>query len=310
MNKRSLLTLCLFLIIFGFLSLSVNAKGKDENKEFSLFIVGNSFSHNATRYLDTIASEGGYRLQIGRAEIGGGSLAQHWNATEAYERDSLSPAGRPYKGHSLKMLLKKGKWSVITLQQYSFLSSDSVSYIPFLKKLCDYILALQPQAEIVLHQTWAYRKDSPGFSMVSASSRARTQQEMWERSRRMYRHYAQVLKLKIIPVGDAFWAVDSKKQLGYKRDPRYNFDNPVYPHLPDQRNSLHVGYYWDKDRRLAFDSNHASEAGCYLGSLVWYAILFDRSPKKVAFKPAGLGGLFAESLRKEASKVVKAKEKV
>jgi hypothetical protein len=303
--SKILLILSVSLIFLTLFPQYGRAQGRDNGENLSLFIVGNSFSNNATHYLDTIAKENGYVISIGRAEIGGGSLEQHWKAAETFEYDSLSPAGRPYNGKSLKMLLNEGKWKIVTLQQYSFLSSDSVSYIPYLKKLCHYIKMAQPEAEILLHQTWAYRRDSPGFSMIGVSVPARGQREMWEKSRKMYHHYASLLGLRIIPVGDAFWSVDSDKRDGYKKDPVYNFDIPVYPQLPDQKNSLHVGYFWDQNQRFSFDSNHANDAGCFLGSLVWYATLFERSPRKVRFQPSDLSPTFAGRLRREASNAVK-----
>ncbi len=33
------------------------------------------------------------------------------------------PAGRPYKGKSLQMLLSEGKWDIVTIQQYSMHST-------------------------------------------------------------------------------------------------------------------------------------------------------------------------------------------
>ncbi len=74
------------------------------------------------------------------------------------------------------------------------------------------------------------------------------------------------LKPALFPVGDAFRQVVSNKKYGYKIDKDFDVSKPVSPQLPKQDNSLHVGYYWNKDK-FALDANHASEAGKYLGSL-------------------------------------------
>jgi hypothetical protein len=69
---------------------------------------------------------------------------------------------------------------------------------------------------------------------------------------------------------------------GYQRDTLFDFQKPVAPALLDQTNSLHVRYFWSKDwDKIAFDANHANEAGCYLGSLIWYGSLFGDSPEKL-----------------------------
>ncbi|MGV3641988.1 MAG: DUF4886 domain-containing protein, partial [Adhaeribacter sp.] len=50
-----------------------NAKA-DKQKSLRLFIIGNSFSQNAARFLPQFAQEEGHELVIGRAEIGGASM--------------------------------------------------------------------------------------------------------------------------------------------------------------------------------------------------------------------------------------------
>ncbi len=269
-----------------------------------LFLIGNSFSQNATRYLHQIAADGGHGLVIGRAELGGSPLKRHWDHAEAAEADSLDPKGRPYNGKSLRMLLSNGTWDIVTIQQYSMHSADPTTYDPYARKLYEYIKALQPQAEVVFHQTWAYRSDADGFGQVAEGQTAQTEKEMWEKSRSAYHAKAAGLGVRVIPVGDAFWKVDSDSKWGYKKDKGFNYENPEYPALPDQNHSLHVGYRWTNDKKLGFDSHHASEAGCYLGGLVWYSFLFNESPTQVGFVPENLSADFATYLKKVAEKTV------
>src|SRR5690606_17067374 len=117
--------------------------------------------------LPDLAKEGGHELVIGRAELGGCSLERHWNHAAAAEADPEDPKGKPYKGKSLKMLLGEGTWDVVTLQQYSLLSGDVNTYRPFAKQLYDYVKKLQPNAEVVFHQTWAYRSDAKAFGKIN-----------------------------------------------------------------------------------------------------------------------------------------------
>jgi len=204
--------LFIFLLVF-----SLNAFSQTNNNTLHLFVIGNSFSQNATTFLPQMAKETGKNLIIGRAELGGHSLEQHWGYVEKFEKDSTDVKGRPYGGKSLKMLLSQGTWDVVTIQQYSYLSSDSSSYNPYAKKLVDYIKKLQPNAEIVIHQTWAYRADAKKFGKVGPAQLAKSQLEMWQKSREAYRKLAKQFNARILPVGDAFEEVATIKNMAIKR---------------------------------------------------------------------------------------------
>ncbi len=276
-----------------------------EARTLRLFHVGNSFSNNATRLLPELAKSGGHELIIGRAVTGGCSFERHWNAVEAFLADPADPKGMIYSGKSLWENLRADRWDVITVQQYSLHSTDYGTYQPFARRLHAHLKKLQPQAEIVIHQTWAYRRDAPRFGQTAAGKNAANQQEMWERSRAAYRQLAQDLGARIIPVGDAFWRVDADPVWGYQVDPHFDPKTAVPPALPIQRHSLHVGYRWNAEKKLSMDANHANVAGEYLGALVWYAFLFEESPERLAYVPPGVAPEFAAHLRRVAWQVVR-----
>ena len=304
MNRRNFLKTIfsfLFLLLIGV----ATAQNISKPDTLRLFLIGNSFSGNAGRYLPQLAEEGNHPLVIGRAEIGGCSLQKHWELAELAEKDPSNPQGKPYKGQSLRMLLEKGKWDVVTIQQNSMNSADVNTYRPWAQKLHDFIKTIQPKAQVVFHQTWSYRSDSKDFSQIAEKQFAKNSKEMWQKSRAAYHAVANDLGIKIMPVGDAFQKVAESKKWGYKVDPKFNFENPVYPNLPNQENSLHSGYYWNKEKKFGFDSHHANEAGCFLGSLVWYRFLFDESPARLKFAPKEVPVDFAEYLKKVANSVVK-----
>lgn len=283
---------------------SLHVFGQTGNQTLRLFVIGNSFSQNATTFLPQIAKEKGKNLTIGRAELGGHSLEQHWSYVERYEKDSSDVKGRPYNGKSLKMLLATDNWDIITIQQYSYLSGDSSSYNPYALKLVAYVKKLQPKAEIIIHQTWAYRADAKKFGRIDKTHEAKSQKEMWQKSRSAYHKLAKQLNARILPVGDAFEAVATSKTYGYKKDLNFDFEHPVFPNLPDQSNAINVGYFWNK-QELAFDPNHANDAGKYLGGLIWYSVLFGGQPRGVKFKPATVSDEFAAYLKQVAGKAIK-----
>ncbi|WP_029986040.1 DUF4886 domain-containing protein [Pedobacter jeongneungensis] len=274
-----------------------------------LFIIGNSFSQNASTFLPQLAKERGKILVIGHAELGGHSLEQHWSYVEKAEANPDDPKGKPYGGKSLKMLLGQGNWDIVTIQQYSFLSADSSSYYPYASKLIAYLKALQPQARIFIHQTWAYRADAKKFGRITEGELAKNQQKMWQKSREAYHLLAKRINAPILPVGDAFEVVANDKIYGFKPDLTFNYHQPTAPNLPDQTHSINIGYFWNKNE-LVFDPNHANDAGKYLGGLVWYSILFNDSIKKIRFKPEKVSEEFARYLRKVAANTVNHKEAV
>ncbi len=262
-----------------------------------LFVVGNSFSNNATRFLPALARAGGHELVLAHAQTGGCSFERHWAAVEAALANPGDPKARIYGSKSLAECLGDGPWDVITFQQYSLHSSDIGTYRPAAPNLHAHLRRLQPNAEILMHQTWAYRVDAAQFGLVGGGKNAANQREMREKSRAAYWEMAQELHTRVIPTGDAFWRVDSDPKRGFKPDRTFDEKAAVYPALPDQTHSLHVGYRWSADKKLGKDANHANVAGEYLGALVWYAILFHVSPEQLTFVPPGIAPDFAAHLR-------------
>ncbi len=269
-----------------------------------LFTVGNSFSENATRCLPQLAHAGGHELIIGKAIKGGCSFQQHWEAVEAWRANPDDPKAKIYRDKSLHEHLGATAWDIITVQQYSLHSSDVTTYRPFAPQLVAHLRLLRPDAEIVLHQTWAYRVDADKFGVVAPKQNSTSQREMYVRSRAAYWEIAAELGLRVIPTGDAMWRVDSDPTWGFSRDETFEPKTAAYPALPNQIHSLHVGYRWSPAHKLTKDANHANAAGEYLGALVWYGFLFGESPEKLAFVPAGVDAAFAAHLRKVAWQIV------
>ncbi len=288
----------------AFLLLLVVAPSLGHARTLRLFTVGNSFSENMTRCLPQLAQEGGHELIIGKAIKGGCSFQQHWDAVEAWRANPDDPKAKIYKDKSLQENLGTAPWDIITVQQYSLHSSDLTTYRPAAPNLVAHLKSLRPEAEIVLHQTWAYRVDADKFGLIAPKQNATNQREMYDRSRAAYWQIATELGLRVIPSGDAMWRVGSDPKWGFKPDATFDRKTAVYPALPDQTHSLHVGYRWSPAKKLTKDANHANVAGEYLGALVWYGFLFNESPEKLSFVPVGVDAAFAAHLRKVAWQIV------
>ncbi|WP_316814138.1 DUF4886 domain-containing protein [Pedobacter heparinus] len=287
------------LVVVLILTMCLQLSAQQAGKTLRVLMIGNSFSQNASRYLPQMAEEVKVNLVLGRAEMGGCSLKRHWDSVLVNDIDTNR--GKAYKGKSLRQLLSSQKWDIVTMQQYSLLSGDETTYQPYAKNIYDLVKSYQPDAQIFVHQTWAYRADAVNWGKIEGEKRAKNNQEMWEKSRAAYHHLAKSLgNLPIIPSGDAFYQVATDKKWGFKKDTAFDYVNAVYPALPSQENSINAGYSWGTDKKLKFDPNHANEAGCYLAGLVWYSHLFKGNPTQLKFKPESVSDEFAGFLKETA----------
>ena len=274
-------------------------------KTVRLLTVGNSFSQNATRYLEDLAKAGGHVLIHHPAVIGGATLAQHLEKAELHEKDPQDPRGFYGSKLSLRQELLAAPWDVVTIQQASLRSHDVASYRPYARQLHDYIRKYAPRAKVMMHQTWAYRRDDPRFAGKAAKpGEPRTQEAMYQGLASAYRTIAAELGAPLIPVGDAFHRADTDPQWGYRPDTGFDFASARPPALPNQTHSLHTGWVWSKGKdgetALRMDGHHAGLAGQYLGACVFYETLFGDSVVGNAFVPEGLDPAYARFLQETA----------
>ena len=82
---------------------------------------------------------------------------------------------------TLKEALVSQKWNFVTLQQVSDLSWKAETFYPYIEKLYDLVKKIAPQAQIVIHQTWAYRCDAHELEKYGIS-----QNEMFTRLKQSY----------------------------------------------------------------------------------------------------------------------------
>lgn len=260
--------------------------------------IGNSFTKNAIEYLDEILeADGRFSMVHDQAWRGGCSLQTHWEMVEAHKADPKK--GRNYYNRkSLKELLLSDSWDVVVLQQFSVLSDKPESYQPYTTKLVDFIHKLSPDSKIYMHQTWAYRVDDGnnphGKFVKDYAGSVDPQGDMYRNLRKAYHSVAYESGIKhIIPTGDAFRVARQDPAWVFKYpDPDFDYKSPRYPEVPIQNNSLNVGYFWreekDGQQHFRFDTHHASLAGQYLGSAVWFEVLFGESVIGNSYVPEGI----------------------
>jgi len=274
-------------------------------KTVRLLTIGNSFSRNTTRYLNDLATAGGHTLVHCPIVVGGASLQLHAEKAQKHELDAKDKAGLYANGRSLQQELASDRWDFVTIQQASIKSHDLSTYRPYAGQLRDFIHKHAPQAQLLVHQTWAYRCDDPRFGVTASKpGEPATQEEMYRGLTNAYRTIAKELGARVIPVGDALYLADTDPQWGYRPDKQFDFKTVQEPALPDQTHSLHVGWRWSKQKdgrtKLGMDGHHANAAGEYLGACVFYEVIFGDSVVGNPLVPPGLDPAYAKFLRETA----------
>jgi hypothetical protein len=276
-----------------------------------ILTIGNSFSDNATFQLpEMIALEENLDLKVGRASLGGCSLEKHWNLVE--QCDLLAEV-KPYDFHilgetstpmNLREILTTQIWDYVTLQQVSHCSWRLDTFIPYIDKLYALVKELAPQAEILLHQTWAYRVDDKGYFTENNLDQAK----MYQQIVKNYEVIAERLNCSIIPSGVAIQ--QARKELNFVRDSDFNYANPQPLQLPDEEQSLNVGYGWKTGNtpsgkpELIGDYRHLNEKGCYIANAVWFEYFTGRSIMDNKFCPVEVSAQELELFKTVAHRVV------
>ena len=260
-------------------------------REIKVLGIGNSFTVNAFAFLTPMGTRSEKcRLTLGGAIIGGCSMEKHMRLAKLHEADPDNPEGKPYSlmatGENgkktrtqvgLREYLTSNRWDIVTIQQVSAQSPNIESFRPYARELCDYIKKYAPQAEVVMHQTWAYRVDGD-FDKVFPDKPGYGQKEMYRDLDAAYHTIAKELGIRVIPVGAAFQLAREVRPFVPDRDIDLSTFTP--PSLPNQKNSLCVGYSWSntEPKQLRCDSHHAGVQGEYLAAAVWFEFLTGSNP--------------------------------
>ena len=107
----------------------------------NILAIGNSFSQDATHYLNQIAKEDCVETKVVNLYIGGCSLERHWSNVQSGAEDYLYELnGKSTEKYiSIQEALKEERWDYIVTQQASHDSGWTDTYEPFLENLTRYI---------------------------------------------------------------------------------------------------------------------------------------------------------------------------
>ncbi len=248
--------------------------------------IGNSFSRNAHTFLNEIAASAGCDLTLLNAYIGGCTFEVHMHHADAYDKNQNDPESTPYpfaKGCnlSLRECLKLKNWDVVTIQQASHDSFKPETFHPHADRLIATIRKYAKPAEIVVHQTWAYRDDHEFWGLKNFGT-----DSMYRQLRKTYQDFCSDNNFRLIPSGDAFQKARLSKKWG----------KPIPPNLKNDKPAIHSLHKEDKF--------HANDNGCFLIGCVWFETLFCKDVRKIAFKPDSISDEDAFVLRDIAHRTV------
>lgn len=227
--------------------------------EIKLLAVGNSFSEDALYYLHDMAKVDNIELKVVNLYIGGCSLERHWNNVLSESKNYLYEVnGQSNERYvSVNEILKEENWNYIITQQASHESGIEESYFPYLNLLLEYFKSNCPDAEYLLHKTWAYEIDSDHkeFGRYHCD-----QLEMYEKLSYCYRMASEKTGMRLIPSGDVIQKVRQNSPFRYELG---------------EKSLCRDGYHMD----MIY--------GRYLLAGVMYTFLFGQDIRKNSFVPKG-----------------------
>ena len=249
-------------------------------KELKVLMIGNSFSASVHAFLPKMVEAGKtHKLKLANAFIGGCTIERHCKNIDA---EKTKPNAKPYtfvvtgeetRKEKLSDMIKSDKWDIITIQQGSRHSPYKDKTQELSKKLIAFVKSLAPQAEIIVHQTWAYRADHPWFT---GEKPIMTRQKMHEMLTENYNELAKSNNFRMIPVGNAVQLFREKLPVKEVKYTKEDLAKLKYPKLMDLSGGDVVGRTaWNKEKVLRHDRIHLNDRGKYLQACVWYMLLFD-----------------------------------
>jgi len=294
-----------------------------------ILTIGNSFTDSlAVFFPQVVESVPGCELHFERANHGGCELHRHWNYIQNEECDGVYKMYQDRR-FSMKEILEREKWDIVSIQQASHFSWRAESFQPFADHICDYVRKHAPQAEIVVQQTWAYREDDPrirpggewaydpGFlarcrelgAVIDDGPFHVSQTDMYQHLTAAYTKLAAEQNLRIVPTGLAVQLARRNEKKPFKPYDPERMNSLQWPDMPSQSGDVVGAMSWYKDAasgemKLGRDTIHLNLRGQYMQACVWFAFLFERPVSEVRFVPDCIGNSDAAFLREMAQQAV------
>lgn len=201
----------------------------DSDRPLKVLMIGNSFSESCLRQTPAIAKSMGCKLDIANLYIGGCTLKTHWSNVVA--GNVLGPDFRPYRYNrwtdgtravsndtiNIVGALEADRWDIVTLQQGVTSCADVLSYDYAITYLVHLIRQKQPQAKIMLQETWSLPPWDHRLKKIGCDG-----PEMYRRLHAAYGKFSKMLNLGVIPVGTVAEKTPERTRLFKNGDFHFN----------------------------------------------------------------------------------------
>ena len=281
----------LLAFVFVFVSnfcVAAEMPEQEAKETIRILAIGNSYSNNATQYVDDIAADFGIVTETYSLYYPGCSLKQHVNFyNDESEVYALVTKGEKYnwKINTMQKAFSHYNYDYITIQQGSALCDAFFSYYtesePWINDLYDIIKENQPNAKVKIHQTWSLCNE-------------KATEKMFNQIESCYFRAAEKIGLNnsdIIKSGKAIQL--AKDNYGYADIYNTKEDGALTKEEALANNALY-----------ADNLSHLNERGKYLASLVFVETLLGVDCRKTSFVPDCLTAEDCIKLRKIAHEVV------
>ncbi len=318
MRRFSVKVLALFVMLGALLAFAQENKAVEKGKPINILMIGNSFSESVLAYFPKMVEmDGTINMRLRQAYIGGCTIERH---LKEYDKAKATPNYRPYSTNlelpgapktkqgkwkaNLPEMLADGTWDIVTIQQGSTQSWLPETFKADADRLVAIVREYQPKAEIVVHETWAYRCDSPRFETWKID-----QAEMHKRVSAAYKGFAARYGFRVIPVGDAVDVFRKQVAKPFKALTAEEKAAFVYPKLPDDSGDVVGKSVWgtkkgSTERELRADCHHLNKQGQYLQACVWYMFLFGKTGADVKLFPKDINAETCRTLVKCAETAI------
>ena len=156
------------------------------DREINVLMIGCSFNYYYLDELVSMAAEDNIKINANKAYYSGNPANSTWNWLihdgaywSEFSHTFDNPGGASISNRTLKEILEGGDekltWDFISVQDH-YSPTYSKSYeacmeksLPYLSNTFRYLEATEPQATLLLHETWAYDKDHDDMKKLSAT---------------------------------------------------------------------------------------------------------------------------------------------
>ncbi len=267
---------------------------ESELEPIKILAIGNSYSNNATFYVSKIAESMGKSVSVTSLYDDGCPIERHvkWyneNAKEyEFNVDGVN-ISYPYK-NTMKEVFERDDYDYITIQQSSTNAPKFSTYWteekPYLTQLYEIIKENEPQAEILIHQTWSHNETTATKGNQYTTTVYDSSLKLFELIENAYEQAADKLEIDkesgIIPVGRAIQL--AKDQYGY-----FDGYNEGYSTLyPISSSVANAAKHCENEALYADNLSHLNHRGRYIAGCVWIEKIFGLDCRTSSFYPEGV----------------------